>query len=61
MYGTYQDIYLTADRGVKDIIRTLTGLPCSEYTISKDFRTFLIIIDTAVKKKQIVVLETVPE
>ena len=34
----------------------LTGLPISEYTINKDFRAFLVVIDTALKRKHIVVL-----
>jgi len=56
VYGTYQDIYLTSEKGVKDILRLLTGYPVSEFAINRDFRTFLVIIDAAIKKNQIVVL-----
>ena len=56
IYGTYQDIFLTQSRGIRDIMRCLTGYPVSEYSISKDFRIFLVVIDGALKKKQIVVL-----
>lgn len=59
VYGTYQDIFLTAYRGVKELFRNLTGFPVSEYRINKDFRTFLVVIDTAIKKKQVVVLESI--
>ena len=37
-------------------MRCLTGYPVSEYSLSKDFRAYLVIIDSALKKKQIVVL-----
>jgi hypothetical protein len=56
VYGTYQDIFLTSNNGVCDLIRNLTGYPVSRYHINRDFRTYLIIIDAAIKKKQIVVL-----
>jgi hypothetical protein len=39
----------------------MTGLPVSEYAIGKDFRTFLVIIDAAIKKNQIVVVEGIGE
>jgi hypothetical protein len=56
VYGTYQDLYFTTERGVKELLRLLTGLPVVEYPLSKDFRTFLVIIDSAIKKNHIVVL-----
>ena len=33
----------------------------SEYCISKDFRAFLVIIDAAIKKKHIVILEDIKQ
>jgi hypothetical protein len=56
IYGTYQDLFLTQKRGVCDIMRCLTGLPVSEYSISKDFRAYLVVIDAAIRRKQIVVV-----
>ena len=59
IYGTYQDILLTERKGIKELMKCLTGYPVSEYSLSKDFRAFLVVIDAALKKKQIVVLENI--
>lgn len=42
-------------------MKILTGLPVSQYAVNKDFRTYLILIDSALKRKHIVVLEGIHE
>lgn len=61
IYGTYQDLFLTAHLGIGPIMRALTGFPLSVYELNKDFRVFLVMIDKAIKKKQIVVLESISD
>ena len=46
---------------MSDLFKMLTGAPTSTYHLSKDFRSFLIIIDTALKRNHIVTLEGLRE
>lgn len=42
--------------GMSDLFRILTGAPISQYILNKDFRSYLILIDSALKRKHIVTL-----
>ena len=44
-----------------ELFRLLTGAPASVYELTKDFRSFLIIIDTALKRNHVVTLEGIKE
>lgn len=44
-----------------DIFRVLTGAPAHTYALNKDFRSYLILIDAALKRKHVVTLEMIPE
>ena len=57
IYGTYLDLAMVRGDGMAPIFRILTGAPMSHYIINKDFRSYLIVIDAALKKKHIVTLE----
>ncbi len=46
---------------MSDIFRILTGAPANQYNLNKDFRSYLILIDAALKRKHIVTLERVVE
>jgi hypothetical protein len=48
---------MVREDGICPLFRILTGLPVTQYSINKDFRTYLIVIDAALKKKHIVILE----
>ena len=48
------------NEGMSDLFRILTGAPISQYQITKDFRSYLILIDSALKRKHIVTLEMIP-
>jgi hypothetical protein len=39
-----------------DLFRLLTGSPATTYPLTKDFRSFLILIDSALKRNHIVTL-----
>lgn len=43
-----------------DLFRALTGAPAHAYNLNKDFRSYLILIDAAIKRKHIVTLEMIP-
>lgn len=47
--------------GMTDIFRVLTGAPAHTYKINKDFRSYLILIDSALKRKHVVTLEMISE
>jgi hypothetical protein len=57
IYGTYMDLAMIRIDGITPFLKILTGLPVSQYAINKDFRSYLIVIDTALKKKHIIILE----
>ena len=61
IYGTYLDLAMVREEGMLDIFKLLTGAPTSVYDLNKDFRSFLIIIDTALKRNHIVTLEGIKE
>jgi hypothetical protein len=44
-----------------DIFRVLTGAPVHTYVLNKDFRSYLILIDAALKRKHVVTLEMIAE
>ena len=44
-----------------DIFRVLTGAPAHQYNLNKDFRSYLILIDAALKRKHIVTLQLIGE
>lgn len=44
-----------------DLFRALTGAPAHAYNLNKDFRSYLILIDAAIKRRHIVTLEMIPE
>ena len=52
---------MVREEGMLEIFRLLTGSPASVYQLNKDFRSFLIIIDTALKRNHIVTLEGIRE
>lgn len=56
IYGTYFDLEMVKNDGMSDLFRTLTGAPISQYILNKDFRSYLILIDSALKRKHIVTL-----
>lgn len=43
--------------GICPLLRLLTGYPVSKYDLIKDVRSYLILIDSALKREHIVVLE----
>lgn len=47
--------------GMADLFRLITGAPTTIYPLNKDFRSYLILIDAALKRKHIVTLEAIPE
>ncbi len=57
MYGSYLDLYQSTNDGICPILRSLTGFPISKYDLIKDVRSYLILIDSALKRGHIVVLE----
>ena len=61
IYGTYLDLAMAREDGMSDLFKMLTGAPVSIYHLSKDFRSFLIIIDSALKRNHIVTLEGLRE
>jgi len=56
IYGTYFDLAMVKNDGMSDLFRILTGAPISQYILNKDFRSYLILIDSALKRKHIVTL-----
>jgi hypothetical protein len=60
-YGTYLDLASVQSEGMSDIFRALTGAPAHVYNLNKDFRSYLILIDAALKRKHVVTLEMIPE
>jgi hypothetical protein len=55
-YGTYLDLASVQGEGMSDIFRVLTGAPSHQFNLNKDFRSYLILIDAALKRKHIVTL-----
>jgi len=51
---------MVRDDGMSNLFKILTGVPISQYTLNKDFRSYLILIDSALKRKHIVTLEAIP-
>lgn len=60
-YGTYLDLASVQAEGMAAIFRVLTGAPAHAYALNKDFRSYLILIDAALKRKHVVTLEMIPE
>lgn len=56
VYGTYYDLFLSRRDGICPIFRMLTGFPVSKYDLIKDVRSYLVLIDSALKRHQIVIL-----
>jgi hypothetical protein len=56
VYGTYVDLRMSVDQGMLDLFKLLTGAPASSYSLNKDFRSFLIIVDAALKRGHVVTL-----
>lgn len=54
IYGTYLDLAMIREDGMSELFRILTGAPVSTYPLNKDFRSFLIIIDAALKRGHVV-------
>lgn len=46
---------------MSDLFKLLTGAPVSTYPLNKDFRSFLIIIDAALKRGHVVTVEAIHE
>ena len=61
VYGTYVDLMMSREAGMIDLFKLLTGAPASSYALNKDFRSFLILIDAALKRGHVVTLEGVRE
>jgi hypothetical protein len=61
IYGTYLDLAMVRGDGMSPLFRILTGAPITKYVINKDFRSYLIVIDAALKRKHIVTLEGIAE
>lgn len=57
VYGTYLDLAMVREEGMGELFRLLTGAPMVAYQLTKDFRSFLILIDSALKRSHIVTLE----
>jgi hypothetical protein len=55
-YGTYLDLASGQSEGMAEIFRILTGAPAHIYNLNKDFRSYLILIDAALKRKHVVTL-----
>jgi hypothetical protein len=49
-YGTYYDLAFSRRDGVCPILRALTGFPVSKYDLIKDVRSYLVLIDSALRK-----------
>jgi hypothetical protein len=47
---------MSVDQGMLDLFKLLTGAPASSYSLNKDFRSFLIIVDAALKRGHVVTL-----
>ena len=56
IYGTYLDLAMVREDGMIDLFKMLTGVPASIYQLNKDFRSFLILIDAALKRNHVVTL-----
>ncbi len=56
VYGTYVDLMMSREAGMVDLFKLFTGAPVSSYILNKDFRSFLILIDSALKRGHIVTL-----
>ena len=50
---------MVREEGMCALFRLLTGAPASIYPLNRDFRSFLILIDAALKRGHIVTLEDV--
>lgn len=57
VYGTYWDLLLSRRDGVCPLLRALTGWPVSKYDLIKDVRSYLVLVDCALKKGHLVILE----
>ena len=47
---------MVREEGMCELFRLLTGAPANVYQLNKDFRSYLILIDTALKRGHIVTL-----
>lgn len=56
IYGTYYDLSMSRRDGICPLLRLLTGYPVSKYDLIKDIRSYLILIDSALKRSHIVIL-----
>lgn len=56
VFGTYYDLAVGWG-GVEGFVRMLTGLPVSKYDLVKDVRSYILLIDSALRREHIVVLE----
>ena len=56
IYGTYIDLFMSKEQGMVDLFKLLTGAPATIYELNKDFRSFLILVDSAIKRGHIVTL-----
>jgi hypothetical protein len=45
--------------GISPLFRALTGFPVSKYDLIKDVRSYLVLIDSALKRGHIIVLEDI--
>jgi hypothetical protein len=50
------DLAYAQSEGMNYIFKALTGVPAHVYSLTKDFRSYLILIDAALKRKHIVTL-----
>ena len=57
IYGTYVDLMMSKEEGMVDLFKLLTGAPATVYELNKDFRSFLILVDSALKRGHVVTLE----
>lgn len=59
VYGTYTDLSMSKSEGISPIFRALTGYPVSRYDLIKDVRSYLVLIDSALRKDQFVIVEDI--
>lgn len=57
VYSTYHDLFLSRRDGICPLFRALTGYPVSKYDLIKDVRSYLVLIDSALKKGHIILME----
>jgi hypothetical protein len=59
VYGTYSDLSGSLTEGIAPLYRLLTGSPVSKYDLIKDVRSYLVLIDSALKRNHVVIVEEV--